>query len=76
MPLIYRPARAEDLATADALVAGVKHLTVRHGFGPMATASPPDFQLFSLSTLLRAGRAPPAGCGISSYVDAKRSQTT
>jgi GNAT superfamily N-acetyltransferase len=37
------------LATADALVvASINDLTVRHGFGPMATASPPNFQLFSL----------------------------
>jgi ribosomal protein S18 acetylase RimI-like enzyme len=49
MPLIYRPARAEDLAAADALaVASINDLTVRHGFGPMAAASPPSFQLFSL----------------------------
>lgn len=47
--LVYRPARAEDLATADALaVASINDLTMRHGFGPMATASPPNFQLFSL----------------------------
>jgi GNAT superfamily N-acetyltransferase len=37
------------LITADALVvASINDLTVRHGFGPMATASPPSFQLFSL----------------------------
>jgi hypothetical protein len=37
------------LAAADALVvATINDLTVRHGFGPMATASPPSFQLFSL----------------------------
>jgi GNAT superfamily N-acetyltransferase len=49
MSLIYRPARAEDLATAEALVVGsINDLTERHGFGPMATASPPNFQLFSL----------------------------
>jgi ribosomal protein S18 acetylase RimI-like enzyme len=48
MSLTYRPARAEDLATADALVvASINDLTVRHGFGPMAAASPPNFQLFS-----------------------------
>jgi ribosomal protein S18 acetylase RimI-like enzyme len=47
--LAYRPAQAEDLAAADALVvATINDLTVRHGFGPMATASPPSFQLFSL----------------------------
>ncbi len=49
MSLICRPARAEDLATVDALVVtSINDLTVRHGFGPMATASPPSFQLFSL----------------------------
>jgi hypothetical protein len=49
MSLIYRPARAQDLTTTDALVvASINHLTERHGFGPMATSSPPNFQLFSL----------------------------
>src|SRR5262245_50035887 len=49
MSLVYRPARAQDLATADALVvASINDLTERHGFGPMATSSPPNFQLFSL----------------------------
>ena len=49
MSLVYRPARATDLAAADALVvASINDLTVRHGFGPMATSSPPNFQLFSL----------------------------
>ena len=49
MPLVYRPARAQDLATAEALVVtSINDLTERHGFGPMATATPPKFQLFSL----------------------------
>lgn len=49
MSLIYRPARAQDLVTAEALVVStINDLTERHGFGPMATASPPNFQLFSL----------------------------
>lgn len=49
MSLVYRSARAEDLATAEALVfASINDLTVRHGFGPMATTSPLSFQLFSL----------------------------
>jgi ribosomal protein S18 acetylase RimI-like enzyme len=49
MSLVYRPARAQDLATTDALVvASVNDLTERHGFGSMATSSPPNFQLFSL----------------------------
>ncbi|MDL2399128.1 GNAT family N-acetyltransferase [Rhizobium mayense] len=50
MSLVYRPARADDLASTDALVvATINDLTVRHGFGQMASASPPNFQLFSLN---------------------------
>lgn len=49
MSLVYRPARADDLATADALVvASINDLTVRHGFGPMAAPSARGFDLFSL----------------------------
>ncbi len=49
MPLVYRPVQTQDLARADALVvASINDLTARHGFGSMATASPPNFQLFSL----------------------------
>lgn len=49
MSLVYRPAQAQDLATAEALVvASINDLTERHGFGSMATPSPPNFQLFSL----------------------------
>jgi GNAT superfamily N-acetyltransferase len=49
MALVYRPACAEDLVRADALVvATINDLTERHGFGPMATASPPNFARFSL----------------------------
>jgi ribosomal protein S18 acetylase RimI-like enzyme len=49
MSLVYRPARAQDLTTAEALVvASINDLTERHGFGSMATASPAHFQLFSL----------------------------
>jgi GNAT superfamily N-acetyltransferase len=49
MSLVYRLAQAQDLAAADALVvASINELTERHGFGSMATASHPDFQLFSL----------------------------
>ncbi len=49
MPLIYRPARHEDLAITDALVvASINDLTERHGFGPMAAVSVPNFQRFSL----------------------------
>src|SRR5215216_3188022 len=49
MSLTYRPARPQDLVTAEALVVtSINDLTERHGFGQMATASPPHFQLFSL----------------------------
>jgi ribosomal protein S18 acetylase RimI-like enzyme len=49
MPLNYRPACAQDLERADALVvASINDLTERHGFGSMATGRPPQFQLFSL----------------------------
>ena len=49
MTITIRPARAEELELAQALVVGsINDLTVRHGFGPMATARPPAFQLFSL----------------------------
>jgi ribosomal protein S18 acetylase RimI-like enzyme len=49
MPVIFRPARAEELQKAEELVVGsINDLTERHGFGPMATSRPPAFQLFSL----------------------------
>ncbi len=49
MPLVCRPARAEELQRAQELVVrSINDLTERHGFGPMATLRPPDFQLFSL----------------------------
>jgi ribosomal protein S18 acetylase RimI-like enzyme len=49
MPVIYRPARAQDLERADVLVvASINELTGRHGFGPMAARRPPAFQSFSL----------------------------
>ena len=49
MPLVCRPAHAQDLDRADALVvASINDLTERHGFGAMATAHPPKFQLFSI----------------------------
>jgi ribosomal protein S18 acetylase RimI-like enzyme len=49
MPIMYRPARAQDLERADQLVvASINDLTQRHGFGPMASSHPPNFQLFSL----------------------------
>ncbi|WP_076858164.1 GNAT family N-acetyltransferase [Bradyrhizobium mercantei] len=49
MSVVCRPARAEDLEFADALVvSSINDLTERHGFGPMAVSSPPKFQLFSM----------------------------
>jgi ribosomal protein S18 acetylase RimI-like enzyme len=49
MEIVYRPALAEDLERADALVvASINDLTERHGFGKMASSRPPQFQLFSL----------------------------
>lgn len=49
MPLVYRPAQADDLVRADALVvATINDLTERHGFGAMAAARPLGFQMFSL----------------------------
>src|ERR1700730_10626286 len=49
MPVVYRPARAQDLERADELVvASINDLTERHGFGPMAVSRPPNFQSFSL----------------------------
>jgi ribosomal protein S18 acetylase RimI-like enzyme len=50
MSLVYRTAHAHDLERADALVvACINDLTVRHGFGSVAAARPPKFQLFSLA---------------------------
>lgn len=49
MPVVYRPARAQDLKQADELVvASINDLTERHGFGSIATPRPAGFQLFSL----------------------------
>jgi ribosomal protein S18 acetylase RimI-like enzyme len=49
MPLVFRPARADELQRAGELVVrSINDLTERHGFGPMATLRSPDFQLFSL----------------------------
>ncbi len=45
----YRPARAEDIEPAQALVVrSINDLTERHGFGPIASQRPAQFQLFSL----------------------------
>src|SRR5882672_12536090 len=50
MPVVYRPARAQDLARADELVvASINDLTERHGFGAIAVSRPTNFQLFSLN---------------------------
>jgi GNAT superfamily N-acetyltransferase len=49
MPLVYRPARAQDLDPAQQLVVRcINDLTERHGFGPMAVVRPAQFQSFSL----------------------------
>jgi GNAT superfamily N-acetyltransferase len=49
MPIVFRPARADELQRAqDLVVRSINDLTVRHGFGPMASVRPPDFQVFSL----------------------------
>jgi hypothetical protein len=50
MQIIVRPARAEELQAAEELVVrSINDLTVRHGFGAMASLRPADFQQFSLS---------------------------
>jgi ribosomal protein S18 acetylase RimI-like enzyme len=49
VPVVYRPASAQDLARADELVvASINDLTERHGFGAIAVSRPTKFQLFSL----------------------------
>ena len=49
MPIVFRPARTEELQRAEELVVrSINDLTERHGFGRMATLRPPEFQLFSL----------------------------
>jgi ribosomal protein S18 acetylase RimI-like enzyme len=49
MPLVYRPAREQDLKRAQELVVrSINDLTERHGFGPIAVLRPTQFQLFSL----------------------------
>src|SRR5260370_17844467 len=50
VPVAYRPARGEEIERAEELVVrSINDLTERHGFGPMASLRPPQFQLFSLS---------------------------
>lgn len=49
MSLVVRPASADELARAEELVTrSINDLTVRHGFGPIATSRSPDFQVFCL----------------------------
>jgi ribosomal protein S18 acetylase RimI-like enzyme len=49
MPLVYRPAREQDLERAQELVVrSINDLTERHGFGPIAVLRPTQFQSFSL----------------------------
>ena len=49
MPVIYRPARTEDLQRAGELVVhSLNELCERHGFAPIATVRPPTFSQFSL----------------------------
>jgi ribosomal protein S18 acetylase RimI-like enzyme len=49
MPVVYRPARVEDLEQAgELIVSSINDLTERHGFGRKAVLRPPIFQLFSL----------------------------
>ena len=48
MQTIIRPARADELQTAQALVVrSINDLTARHGFGAMASLRPAEFQSFS-----------------------------
>lgn len=50
MAISYRRARADELERAEELVANsINDLCVRHGFGRIASARPPHFQLFSLN---------------------------
>jgi hypothetical protein len=49
MPLVYRPAREQDLERAQELVVrSINDLTERHGFGPIAIIRPTQFHSFSL----------------------------
>jgi GNAT superfamily N-acetyltransferase len=49
MSVVVRPALETDLEVADDLVCrSINDLTVRHGFGPFASPSAPNFQAFSL----------------------------
>src|SRR5260370_16704540 len=47
MPVAYRPARAEKIERAQELVVrSINDLTERHGFRPIASLRPPQFQFF------------------------------
>jgi len=49
MPVMYRPAREQELDKAEELVVrSINELTQRHGFGKMASLRPAHFQTFSL----------------------------
>jgi GNAT superfamily N-acetyltransferase len=49
MPIVYRPARADELQHAqDLVVQSINDLSQRHGFGAMASVRPAAFQQFSL----------------------------
>lgn len=49
MPIVYRPARDNELERAEQLVVqSINDLTQRHGFGKMASLRPAHFQSFSL----------------------------
>ena len=63
MPVIYRPARTEDLQRAGELVVhSLNELCERHGFGPIAMVRPPTFSQFSL-------RDDPNGLWVAEEVD-------
>jgi ribosomal protein S18 acetylase RimI-like enzyme len=49
MAIVCRPARAQDLERANALVVGsMNDLAARHGFGSIGVVRPPNFAMFSL----------------------------
>lgn len=48
MPVIFRPARADELHHLQELIVGsINDLTVRHGFGELASVRPAAFQQFA-----------------------------
>lgn len=50
MPVVFRPAQAEELQHAqDLIVRSINDLTERHGFGPIASVRAAAFQRFSLN---------------------------